>query len=249
MARRLNIERRRKRVRQYTARRRRRSPVRRAFSYWWGTGLLLLLTFAVMGPLTARVLTTMGAPEAPEHYQLQPAGLRLVQVPAEAIAKAVRQGSVKRQTAALDDAEIGLSLAAKAPEPAVMPVAPLSPMPFSKGETREVTSVVEFLPEADVGQEVDVADSSPVVVRMDAALEKAGFTLRSLPKPPAGSRGWVIFRVELDANGNAETVLREAPGGEETAWLRELRMTLAFGKGTRACRGFCHIIWKSKETL
>ena len=63
MARNLNIERRRKLIRHYQAMRRRRSPVRRAFTYWWGSALLSMLTLGVLALLVLAVVAVC-APSA-----------------------------------------------------------------------------------------------------------------------------------------------------------------------------------------
>ena len=48
MSRRLNIERRRKRIRHYRAQRRRRSPAWRALLYWWAPAVVCLLTWLAL---------------------------------------------------------------------------------------------------------------------------------------------------------------------------------------------------------
>lgn len=248
MARRLNIERRRKRVRQYTARRKQRSPVRRALTYWWGTGLVVLLTAAALGPLAAKVVAQTMTPVAPERYRLPPAGLTLVHVPTAALEKAIRLGTVRRQASALTDGDIGLSLATKAPEPAPLPTMPLPPLSLAREEAQVAPSPVAFLPNADVSAAANAPASGPLMVRLDAPLEKVDFRLQRVPEPSTPGRGSATFWVTLDAEGRVDTVLREWPKGEETPWLRELRVAIALGKGSGPANGRCAFIWESEET-
>ena len=111
MSRRLNIERRRKRIRHYRAQRRRRSPAWRALLFWWAPALVCLLAGLALAQTVRAFLLRPGEqltatwtpPEAREP------GLGMVWATAdEAEALRRRLGNVRRRAGALMDADIGL---------------------------------------------------------------------------------------------------------------------------------------------
>ena len=118
MARNLNIERRRKLIRHYQAMRRRRSPVRRAFTYWWGSALLSMLTLGVLALLVLGPWKHLHqGPAQRACWSLPEPGLTLRRASAREVAELRRQGAARRAAMALSDREVGISLAGKLPEP------------------------------------------------------------------------------------------------------------------------------------
>ena len=81
-------------------------------------------------------------------------------------------------------------------------------------------------------------------VRIAETLGKAGFS--ATPEPPPG-RGKAVFWVGLDDKGCAETVLRLAPSGVETAPLRALRTALLAGRGQGAAQGTVTVVWDTAK--
>lgn len=245
MSRRLNIERRRKRIRHYTARRRRRSPVHRAVLYWWGTVLLLTVTGIVLGLLL--LLRNLGRPGCgPEtKWQLPAASLRLIAVPEQAVAEALRMGNVRRSARAMSDADIGISFAMPLPEPAPLQLRPLPPLPSDLPARAPELSGMN-LPPLFAAAEAGAA-SAPVAVRPDPALAAAGYLPSRPPQPESGTCGSALFSVHLDETGRARHVFRLAPAGEETPWLRTLRLMLLRSRGSAAASGRITIIWNTKD--
>ncbi len=249
MARRLNIERRRKRIRHYAARRRRRSPLHRALMYWWGPGIVLLVMLLLLAKLTVHFVFDGIGTRRVEAYSLPEASLRLVYMSQSEINDRLRMGNARRIAVAMSDADIGLSLDVALPEPGILEGKALPPLlidlPVSD---RQKLSEVSYLPQAYVAPE-----RAPVArVRMVVSeeLEAARFTLGALPKTPKGeSSGRADFWVMLDERGRVETVLRASPFGEETAWQKRLRVYLGTGLGTSAGRGRVTIYWTAEEVL
>ena len=241
MARRLNIERRRKQIRHYRARRRRRSPAWRALLFWWAPAIVCALTFlALAAMLTGFSLSRPGVgPES--RYRLPGAGMRLVRVPQEQANAWMRAGNARRvATAPLGDAEVGISLGLPLPEPGPLArgkaLAHLS-RPAAHGETG-APSPGAALPPAWETPAGAPAEEAAVRLRADAAL--AGF--RAEVRPPPG-RGSATFWVELGADGRPTTVLRFAPAGAETAPLRALRTALLRGRGRGRGQGEITVHW------
>lgn len=243
MARRQNIERRRKQIRHYQARRRRRSPVWRALLFWWAPALVFAMAGAAL--LLAIVGFSLFRPGvgAPGRYVLPQAGLHLVHATAAQVGEVLRMGNARRLLGALSDADIGISLKLPLPEPRAMAFAPLDPLPpidtrrHSPARTLPLPLAWEW--------KTDVArHDNHFEVRIADALEKAGFS--ATPKPPPG-RGKAVFWVGLDGKGCAETVLRLAPSGVETAPLRALRTALLAGRGQGAAQGTVTVIWDTAK--
>ena len=88
MARRQNIERRRKQIRHYQARRRRRSPVWRAFLFWWAPALVCGLALAGMASTAVGFLAFRPGGGDPERYALALDAFREAQARLEADADA-----------------------------------------------------------------------------------------------------------------------------------------------------------------
>ena len=110
MARRQNIERRRKQIRHYQARRRRRSPVWRAFLFWWAPALVCGLALAGMASTAVGFLAFRPGGGDPARYALPPARLGLAQATAGEVGELLRMGNARRLVGALGDADIGISL-------------------------------------------------------------------------------------------------------------------------------------------
>ncbi len=229
MARNLNIERRRKLIRHYQAMRRRRSPVRRAFTYWWASALLSVLTagglaLAILGPWCR--LQQGPSPQA--RWKLPVPGLTLRLASEQAVAELRRQGAARRAAMALSDREVGISLAGKLPEPRPLGGKPLPELALSisvgtgEGDPEALLPSCYTPPVAVESRTMQVAE----------ALRLAGYAPHFPREAAPTGRGLAIFQVSLDAQGRAETVLRLAPAGAETQLLRALRLGLSAQQGT-----------------
>ncbi|MEG1480702.1 MAG: hypothetical protein RSD41_06855 [Kiritimatiellia bacterium] len=246
MARRLNIERRRKRIRHYTERRRQRSPVRRAFTYWWATVLLLTMT---LGCLAMLIVATnpfgRGAMLGRGRYALPFSGLRLVRAPAAEVAAIVRAGNAKRLAGALSDEDIGISLKTLPVELAQLDFQPLPPLALGDMEAvrvSEVHLVPPFVPQPEVRKD------RAIRARFSPLLLAANYRLFAEFPAPKGTRGEAIFEIVLDDNGIPESVLRLRPKGNEDDWLRALRMVLASGRGQGSAAGRITIDWNTESS-
>lgn len=244
MSRRLNIERRRKRIRHYTARRRRRSPVHRAILFWWGTVLLLsLLGGALVQLLALRVF------RMPEHREgkwvLPRATLSLIYASEADVAEALRMGNTRRSARAMSDADIGISFEMPLPEPQSVTLKPLPPLPTSFAAADATESPVASLPLMYAGVEKSATPS--VMVRTTASLTAAAYAPRvRMPSEP-GQCGTATFFVELDDEGRTVHVLRINPSGEETPRLKRLRTILIRTRGTKAATGTVTFTWNTKD--
>ncbi len=247
MPRRLNIERRRKRIRHYTARRRRRSPVRRALTYWWGTLAVGVPTALMRGGVAFGFATRRPFVVA---RPLPQAGLSLIVATEAEVSGIVRTGNARRLATALGDTDIGISLAPSLPEPA--PIAP-PPLPPPAGvPTREAgpgEAALALLPAfaeaapAKAGKAQGIGTQA----RIDAALAEVGFAVGGWPVSDGQTTGSAWFWLELDAEGYPETVLRLSPTGAENHWLRQLRTALSAGRGNGGARGTVTVVWGPEE--
>lgn len=229
MARNLNIERRRKLIRHYQAMRRRRSPVRRAFTYWWASALLAMLTagclaLAVLGPWR----TLHWHVVRPERWRLPAPGLTLRRASAQQVAELRRQGNARRAAMALSDREVGISLAGKLPEPRPLGGKPLPELALSITVGAAELNPEGLLPPAYTPP--TAAESRTVQVA--DALKAAGYAPEFPREATPAGRGSAIFQVSLDAQGRPEAVLRLKPAGAETDFLRALRLELSTQKGS-----------------
>ncbi len=248
MARRHNIDLRRKRIRHYTARRRRRSPLRRAFLFWWSAGLLTGIILLFLAKLTLYSLLSPIGRRPVAEYQVPPPGLRLLSIPAEVVEERLRMGKVRRAAIAMQDDEIGISLALKLPEPAPLKVSPLPPLALPDHATRpETTITYHYLP--PLTEPVAAVPTVHTMVRPSRALTEAGLTFKEkLPSPPPGVvSGRADFRLKANDDGRIEFALRTAPKGEETAWLRTLRTFLISGTTEGATEGTITLYWTNEE--
>lgn len=245
MPRRLNIERRRKRIRHYTALRRRRSPVWRALTYWWGT--------AVVGAAAALMLGAMAfdfssrRPARRERPRPR-AGLSLIVATAEEVSGVVRTGNARRLATALSDKDIGISLAPRLPEPPPQTLPPLPPL----SETARVArggedEGVALLPDVmGALSNTPPGATKPLRARFAATLSAAAFQVGAWPEP-SGAPGMARFWLSLDSEGRPETVLRLLPKGAESDWLRALRTALSAGRGKAGAQGLVTVTWDAKE--
>lgn len=229
MARNLNIERRRKLIRHYQAMRRRRSPVRRAFTYWWASALLTAITcgvlaLAVLGPWRR----LQQGPSRPEQWPLPAPGLTLRRASAQEVAKLQRQGNARRAAMALSDREVGISLAGKLPEPRPLGGKPLPELALSISVGAAGIAPEDLLPSCYTPP----AAVESRTVQVAETLRLAGYAPHFPREAAPTGRGQAIFQVSLDAQGRAETVLRLAPTGAETELLRTLRLALSAQRGS-----------------
>lgn len=247
MPRRLNIERRRKRIRHYTARRRRRSPVRRALTYWWGTVAIGVATALVFGMMAFDFLARR--PMRQECPRRRP-GLSLILATAEEVSGVVRTGNARRLATALSDREIGISLAPRLPEPAPRIPPPLPPLsettPVARGERDEGCSLLPTFMGTTAEKQAPESTAS-LQVRFTSTLSAVEFRVGSWPTPHKEPAGMARFWLSLDAEGRPETVLRLTPQGAESDWLRALRTALFAGRGKTGAQGFVTVTWNAKE--
>lgn len=243
MARRLNIERRRKRIRHYTAKRRLRSPLHRALLFWWGPLLLLTVTALLLaGPLVTSLGKSASLGQRFGELYLPGPGLRLVRAAAADVAEVIRAGNVKRLAVALSDSDVGISMAL--PEIADSPAARLPlVMPERLADRNSGLSPTAFLPAGSA------ADMAPEASRAGMRL-RVGHTLGAADYAPEVSDAvWAeaavaeaLFEVVLAEDGRVAAVFRLRPAGAETEGLRKLRMLLEHGRGSRAASG---LVWLS----
>lgn len=229
MARNLNIERRRKLIRHYQAMRRRRSPVRRAFTYWWGSALLSMLTLGVLALLVLGPWKHLHqGPAQRACWSLPEPGLTLRRASAREVAELRRQGAARRAAMALSDREVGISLADKLPEPKRLGGNPLPELTLSisvgaSGVEPEALLPPCYTPPATVENRT---------VQVEEALRQAGYAPDFPRETAITGRGLAVFQITLDAQGRVETALRLKPAGEETASLRALRLGLSAQRGS-----------------
>ncbi len=249
MARRLNIERRRKRIRHYAARRRRRSPLRRAILFWWSSIVVLGVTLLFLAKLTVELAFYDVGKRPTEAYRLPPATLQLVYASQAEINERLRMGNARRIAVAMSDADIGLSLDVSLPEPSPLTTKALPPLTLNYNKQNAVAlSSGELLPRAYTPEEA--ADAERIKVTVSDDLVKVKYALGTLPECPKDEpAGRAVFWVRLDDNGRPETVLRVSPLGEETPWQRALRVHLGACTGTAWARGRITIYWTAEEAL
>lgn len=246
MSRRLNIERRRKRIRHYRAQRRRRSPAWRALLFWWAPALVCLLAGLALAQTVAlfwgRPGFLLDATWTPP--EMREPGLGMVWATAdEAQALRRRLGNVRRRAGALQDADIGISFAQEVPEPVRLDFEPFGPLPQASLAQEAPTADLALPPAAE---SVAVAPRKPFGLRTTAegALREVGYVFDW--KPPAG-RGYADFLVTLGPEGRPETVARLAPKGPETAALRGLRRALEAGRGEGPAQGIVRVRWETES--
>ena len=242
LPRQLNIERRRKRIRHYTARRRQRSPFHRAFTYWWVTVLLCLILLALFAPITASFhLRSAEKPAAPARPSL-----RLVWASEEEVTTIVRAGNARRLATAMNDADIGISFAPRLPEPAPLPEAPL----LAAGEVARAETApraVPLPPAAGEGRGANALLNPAPNCRLSAPLVEAAYAPADWQSGLPAKGGSARFWISLDEEGRPETVLRLAPTGTETPLLKALRLAILSGRGRRAAQGIITLTWHTKE--
>lgn len=247
MPRRLNIERRRKRIRHYTARRRRRSPVRRALAYWWGAVAIGAVAALLFGAMAFDFPTRR--PVRQTRPRRRP-GLCLVLATAEEVSGVVRTGNARRLATALSDREIGISLAPRLPEPIPRTPPPLPPFPETTLAARDEGAGGKLLPAFMGAAERQAPErATPLRARFAATLSAVGFRVEVWPAPRKESMGMARFWLSLDAEGRPETVLRLAPKGAESDWLRTLRTALFAGRGEASAQGIVTVTWNAKEGI
>lgn len=247
MARRLNIERRRKRIRHYTAKRRLRSPLHRAVLYWWGPLLLFAVTAALLvGPLVRafdrenRVGVGFGRAFFP------PSGLRLVRASEADVAEVIRAGNVKRLADALSDEDVGISMDLPVAATRALPRLPLI-------EPRKPTArpgslpYAAFIPKAMEPAPESVGSAGGLLLQVDGALGRVAFATDAVGSDVHTAEALnALFEVALDDDGRVMAVFRIRPAGEETETLRRLRRLLEHGHGNGAASG--KVWFSTRET-
>ncbi len=249
MARQLNIDLRRKRIRHYHARRRRRSPLWRAFTFWWSAGLVIGLTWLILAKLTLNFFLDDYGERELASYQLPQPSLRLIHVSAQEIEERLRMGNARRSAIAMQDSEIGISLETRLPEPPPPEQRPLVPL---SGQTVTMASQAElqfnYLP--PLAQTQEPAATRQTFLRLPQQLTAVNFGFaEALPPAPEGTpAGRADFWVKLNEEGRVTSVLRLAPNGEESAWLKSLRLFIAKGKADGTGYGILTLYWTNEET-
>lgn len=211
-------------------------------AYWWAP-VAVTLTMAA-----GIFFAAMGLPEGNlrEGESLPEPGLYVVYTTQEMMTRLVRAENVRRIALALNDDEVGISLKAVLPEPPLYRAQTVeSPDYYALPVSEKRLSAEGFLP--PMAEEVMAYPAQCAVKWLpDAALSASGFKVE-LPLPGADVRETSArFGVRLNASGHVVDVLRLAPAGRETAWLRQLRMALLKGRGTNAAQGVIRIYWDAE---
>lgn len=241
MSRTLNIERRRKRIRHYHARRRQRSAWRRAFSYWWSTALILVFVFLATTntviwfyPRATDTISNFALPEAKEsiHYASR-----------EAIRAHLTRGTFQQTSKILSDDDIGISL--DHPLPTLPPYTPkpLGALPTLK-QAMPPLSALHIVPKAYRAEFTSKQKVVPALTtHLSPTLKLAHYTF-TLPTPPDDFVGDATFLIESNAEGKVETVLRLAPTGAESEFLSRVRLALLGGLTQKAAQGTLRLQWR-----
>ncbi len=248
MARRLSIERRQKRYRQYAAHLRKRSRVRQAVLYWWSPLLLIaivgLLLTTTLWQSIYRWTPLYRQPQEKRAHYLPIAGLRLVHASSDAIAAIIRTGNINRQTLSLSDDDVGISLQAPLIEPRYPSTSSFNPL-ILVGQTKRSTLSTLHLP-----QKIYRHTPPPprtITVTCDTALTQSNYspTFERWTKEELANMqpGTARYQVTLDAKGLPILILRLAPIGQETVDLRKIRTILEQTRGKHAVTGELTITW------
>ncbi len=212
-----------------------------AFSFWWGAVLICVLVAAGFAE-TAVTLSYKHVPVSP----LPEPGLYLVQMTAEEVARLQRAENVRRQAAALSDADVGISLDAVLPEPLMRLDQPESFAMVALAPTEaEPRAADAYLPASyEVGAVRPIGQG--IEWSVNDALKACTFTV-ALPYfqgPPQFEEA--RFRVVLNNTGHVIEVLRFEPAGVETTQLRQVREALMKGHGTGPASGEIRVFWKTR---
>lgn len=206
-------------------------------AYWWAPFLICSIVGA--GLFGAYWGLPKSGPKN-VRYPLNPT-LRVVYTTQEVLNTLVKEENVRRLSMALNDDDIGISLHGTLPEPPQRAYLAL-PLPnFYAVETAaERTSPATLLPPMAPVKQVVTAPEVVVCTR-DEALTACDFQA-TFPEVPADvAELSAKFFVRLNESGRVIEVLRLAPGGKESAWMRQLRTALLDGRGTGAAQGMLRI--------
>lgn len=216
--------------------RRRKSHV----AYWWGP--VLLGTLVVAGLLAVAWRLPHGEPRVwPEPAS---PSLRVIAVPEATLLRLQRAENMRRQATALSDEEVGISLEPVLPEPAARVPQTVVPVAHRSSAARKIdTSPAAYLPQMHEQQQVRTTGNG-IKWTLDAKLKACGFGVAFPLVSAEGAPDEVRFQVTLNDAGSVIEVLRYAPIGPETPWLKTVREALFTGHGKTAGRGEIRIYRK-----
>jgi hypothetical protein len=245
MSRKLNIERRQKRIRHYHARRRQRSLLRRAFSYWWSTTLILI--FVILAVSNTFLWLRSQRLHAPPSFTLPKARESVHYVPREEIQAFLSRGVLQHASRLLSDQDVGLSLEHALPELPQYCPRPLGDFPQPQQVKPSLSSML-LVPSCYTTDFNKKAYNPPTYNQaFSEALQEAGYTFL-LPVLPENEAGEATFFVQISADGKVDSVLKISPQGQESPFLRQLRLALLKGTAQGEASGTIRFQWRSKES-
>jgi hypothetical protein len=245
MSRKLNIERRRKRIRHYHARRRQRSLFRRLFSYWWSTVILLLFVATAVVNVFTWVQSQKYCPS--QAFLLPPERESLHYISNEELKAFLSRGTLQHTSRLISDADVGISLDLDIPEIIPFEVQSLGAFPTPPLESPSLAAA-HLIPDAYDDHFAPTPLTSEFNTLCSPSLIDAQYTF-TLPEMPENDAGEAIFVVQTATDGKVETILRLSPSGQETPFLRQLRLALLNGSAKRDANGTIRLQWRNKEAI
>ncbi|MBQ9694422.1 MAG: hypothetical protein IJV69_06670 [Kiritimatiellae bacterium] len=222
----------------------RRSNRRRksVLAFWWPP----VVTIAIAGVSFFFAFLALPKAKRDTDKRLPRPGIYVVSTSQETLTALMRQENVRRIALALSDDDVGISLEQVLPEPQKRALIPIqSPTVPNAALQSEAFMADAFLPPMATEKNFS-ANASGVKMHLAPALLASQFEV-VLPDLPTGtSASTADFWVTLNAVGAVDEVLRFAPVGEETAWLKALRKALFMGRGNAAAQGLIRIQWETE---
>lgn len=245
MSRKLNIERRRKRIRHYNARRRQRSLLRRAFSYWWSTLAILIFVISALANTMIWFYPRAKAPVA--SFVLPKAQESVYYISRDEINAFLANENFQQVAHPISDKDVGILLELTLPTIPAYVEQPLPPLPQPQSEKTKLSDM-RLLPKAYTPKPT-MAETSTITVKeiLDPSLKAANYTF-TLPTPPTDDVANATFFIQSNEKGEIETVLCLAPEEKESEFLATVRRALQQGTTQGAAHGTIHLKWR-KEAL